>query len=82
MVLLCHSFIHPHIHHIQLKIEDATVLNEDDKEDEISDPEEDTLAGQMAAMRGGSVRKRDVAHSDDESSTDDDADSDSSSDSD
>ena len=29
-----------------------------DEEDDISDPEEDTLAGQMAVMRGGKVKKR------------------------
>lgn len=50
-----------------------SALGEDahDAEDEISDPEEDSLAGQMAAMRGGSVKKR--QESDDE---DDDSDSD------
>lgn len=68
---------------ITLKIEDASVLNADDpSEDEISDPEEDTIAGQMAAMRGGAVKKAQVDESDDESSTDDDEDGDSSSDSD
>lgn len=41
-------------------------------EDDISDPEEDSLAGQMAMMRGGSVKKR-QAGSDDE---DDDSDTD------
>ena len=41
-------------------------------EDEISEPEEDSLAGQMAAMRGGAVKKR-QAESDDE---DDDSDTD------
>lgn len=43
----------------------------DVEEDEISDPEEDSLAGQMAMMRGGKVKKR-TDESDDESSTDDD----------
>ena len=42
------------------------------EEDEISDPEEDSLAGQMAMMRGGKVKKRPDGESDDESSTDDD----------
>jgi translocation protein SEC63 len=60
----------------QLKIDDITALNADEQpaEDEISDPEEDSLAGQMAAMRGGPVKKaRDYdEESDDESSTDDD----------
>ncbi|KAI0301942.1 Sec63 Brl domain-containing protein [Multifurca ochricompacta] len=59
---------------IQLRVEEFTALNADEqhKEDEISDPEEDSLAGQMAAMRGGSVKKR-KEESDDESSTDDEA---------
>lgn len=52
-------------------MEEFTALNADEqpKEDEISDPEEDSLAGQMAAMRGGPIKKR-QEESDDESSTD------------
>ncbi|KAF8516677.1 Sec63 Brl domain-containing protein [Gautieria morchelliformis] len=69
---------------LTLKVEDLSLLNEDEQheEDQISDPEEDTLAGQMAAMRGGGVKK--VAYGSDESSTDDDeeAESESSDDSD
>ncbi|KAG6869533.1 hypothetical protein C0993_006854, partial [Termitomyces sp. T159_Od127] len=68
-----------------LKIEDASTLpNEDQSEDEISDPDEDSIAGQMAAMRGGTVKKKaNDEESDDESTTDDDEkDDDSSSDSD
>ena len=42
-------------------------------EDEISEPEEDSLAGQMAAMRGGPVKKRQADNDDDE---DDDSDTD------
>jgi len=61
---------------ITLKIDDVTALNADEQgaEDEISDPDEDSLAGQMAAMRGGSVRvkKAQDYESDEESSTDDD----------
>jgi translocation protein SEC63 len=57
----------------------VTALNADEQgaEDEISDPEEDSLAGQMAAMRGGSVKKvREYdEESDEESSTDDDQES-------
>ncbi|KAI9511303.1 hypothetical protein F5148DRAFT_1146963, partial [Russula earlei] len=58
---------------LQLRVEEFTALdvNEQHKEDEISDPEEDSLAGQMAAMRGGPVKKR-QEESDDDSSTDDD----------
>lgn len=67
-----------------MKIEDFSALTADEKqsEDDISDPDEDTLAGQMAAMRGGKVKR--IEASDDESSTDDDQkeSSDSSSDSD
>jgi len=60
---------------ISLKIEDAVSLSTDDQqsEDDISDPDEDTLAGQMAVMRGGAVKKRaEELESDEESSTDDD----------
>ena len=55
----------------QLEVKDVSVLGEDaqDAEDEISEPEEDSLAGQMAIMRGGSVQQRQVE-------TDDDSDSD------
>lgn len=71
----------------QLKIEEPSADADDLNEDDISDPEEDSLAGQMAAMRGGSV-KRSLIHadddeSDDESGTDDEeSESDSDSDSD
>ncbi|KAF6743039.1 translocation protein sec63 [Ephemerocybe angulata] len=66
---------------ITLKIEDAVVDGEP-SEDEISEPDEDSLAGQMAAMRGGQVKKK-GEESEEESGTDDDEeDSDSSSDSD
>lgn len=73
---------------VVLKIDDPAVLDaEDAGDDDISDPEEDSLAGQMALMRGGSVKKRpeEEEEDDDESSTDDDEeekDDDSSSDSD
>lgn len=62
----------------QLKIEDPPAV-EQISEDEISDPDEDSLAGQMAAMRGGTVKKHaDDEESDDESGTDDDKKDDSS----
>jgi len=58
---------------IVLKIDDVSALNADeqDAEDEISEPDEDSLAGQMAVMRGGSVKKAAEDDSDEESSTDD-----------
>lgn len=40
-------------------------------DDDISDPEEDSLAGQMALMRGGSVKKSPVHDDDDDDSEDD-----------
>ncbi|EIN04311.1 hypothetical protein PUNSTDRAFT_108433 [Punctularia strigosozonata HHB-11173 SS5] len=63
---------------ITLKIDDLSVLSAEEQgaEDEISDPDEDTLAGQMAALRGGAVKKRTEEESDDESGTDDDEESD------
>lgn len=71
---------------VQMKIDDVSALTADEQgdEDEISDPEEDTIAGQMAAMRGGGVKKitAEDEESDEESSTDDDKSSGSDSDSD
>ncbi|KAG6890192.1 hypothetical protein C0992_002849 [Termitomyces sp. T32_za158] len=66
---------------ITLKIEDASTLpNDNQSEDEISDPDEDSLAGQMAVMRGGAVKKKpNDEESDDESTTDDDENDDNSS---
>lgn len=68
--------------YLQLKVDDTSALDADEQgvEDDISDPEEDTLAGQMAAMRGGKVKKS-AYHGDDSeedgSTTDGDEDSDS-----
>jgi translocation protein SEC63 len=64
-----------------LEVEDVSALGEDAQgaEDEISDPEEDSLAGQMAAMRGGAVKKRQAeSDEDDDSDTDGDEKDDSS----
>ncbi|VDB86774.1 unnamed protein product [Peniophora sp. CBMAI 1063] len=55
---------------ITLRVEE--VSDAQDEEDDISDPEEDTLAGQMAVMRGGKVKAVRADESDDESTTDDD----------
>ncbi|KAL5487852.1 SEC63 [Sanghuangporus weigelae] len=77
------------IQDIVLKVDDVSQLTVDERgvEDEISDPEEDSLAGQMALMKGANVRKLPVhdESDDDESGTDIDessSDDDSSSDSD
>lgn len=65
-----------------MKVEEP-IVDDQGSDDDISDPDEDTLAGQMAAMRGGSVKKIGSREdSDDESSTDDDKDSSVNSDSD
>lgn len=65
--------------YIQLKVDDVSALKaeEQDVEDDISDPEEDSLAGQMALMRGVTVKQskyhgENEDDDDDESSTDDD----------
>ncbi|THU97929.1 hypothetical protein K435DRAFT_661913 [Dendrothele bispora CBS 962.96] len=86
MYLVSDTFVGEEVgRNMTLKVDDLSALNADEQgaEDEISDPEEDSLAGQMAAMRGGSVKKvGEDQESDEESSTDDDQDSDDSSDSD
>ena len=58
-----------------MEVEDVSELGDEAQgaEDEISDPEEDSLAGQMAAMRGGAVKKR-SAESDDDDDSDTDGD--------
>lgn len=54
---------------IKLKIEDpATLEGQEDVEDDISEPDEDTIAGQMQSMRGGATKK--AKGSDDESEDD------------
>ncbi|GJJ07811.1 hypothetical protein Clacol_002016 [Clathrus columnatus] len=55
---------------LTLKVDDLSLLTADEqhKDDQISDPEEDTLAGQMAMMRGGSVKR--IPEDSDGSSTD------------
>jgi translocation protein SEC63 len=57
-----------------LNVEEPSA-DDEGSDDYISDPDEDTLAGQMAAMRGGPVKKIRSKDSDDESSTDDDKES-------
>ena len=68
---------------VQLKIDELAALGPDAEweEDEISEPDEDSLAGQMALMKGAAVKREANDESNDESSTDDDeSDSDSDSD--
>ncbi|KAH8832821.1 Sec63 Brl domain-containing protein [Flagelloscypha sp. PMI_526] len=69
---------------LTLTVDDVSALEADEQayEDEISDPDEDTLEGQMALMKGGKVRKIEEDDDDDESTTDGDEDDDSDSDSD
>ncbi|KAH8118300.1 Sec63 Brl domain-containing protein [Phellopilus nigrolimitatus] len=62
-----------------LKVDDVSQLSAEEQgvDDDISEPEEDSLAGQMAMMKGGSVKRSPVHddESDDESGTDDDQES-------
>jgi translocation protein SEC63 len=62
----------PDVLGFQLQVDDVSVLGADAQgiEDDISDPEEDSLAGQMAALRGGSVKKIVDDEDSDESDTD------------
>ncbi|KAI0904288.1 Sec63 Brl domain-containing protein [Ustulina deusta] len=57
---------------VTLSVEEASKAAQMAAEDEISEPEEDSLAGQMSALKGGPVAKRKVGEeeeSDDESGT-------------
>ncbi|PWN26422.1 hypothetical protein BDZ90DRAFT_280462 [Jaminaea rosea] len=57
--------------YVQLKVEEPSVLEEEEGgeiEDDISEPDEDTLAGQMAMMRGGKVKPSPVHGDDDDDS--------------
>jgi len=58
-------------------VEEPTVDDRRSDDDDISDPDENTLTGQMAAMRGGSVKKIRSEESDDKESSHVDSDSDS-----
>lgn len=48
-------------------VEVGSESEEEDSESDISDPEEDSLAGALAALRGGSVKKPDAPPPGDES---------------
>ncbi|WWD05556.1 hypothetical protein V865_003636 [Kwoniella europaea PYCC6329] len=63
---------------IMLKVEDAPEVTEsleEDFDDDISEPDEDTLAGQMAMMRGEKVKPSGVHHQDDDSEEEEEEDS-------
>ncbi|PWZ01215.1 hypothetical protein BCV70DRAFT_199573 [Testicularia cyperi] len=62
---------------VKLKVDEASALDEDDVEDDISEPDEDSLAGQMALMKGQKVKPARREDDDDEDDDDDDSDSDS-----
>ena len=54
---------------MKLNVSEAVAPNEDE-EDEISDPEEDTIAGQMALMRGERVKRSNVVYQEDDDDDD------------
>lgn len=58
----------------QLKVEEPPEDSEyeDDEDDDISEPDEDTLAGQMAMMRGGKVKPSPVREGGDDEDEDED----------
>ncbi|GHJ86064.1 hypothetical protein NliqN6_2466 [Naganishia liquefaciens] len=58
---------------IVLKVEaPAEIDGADDEDDDISDPEEDTLAGQMAALKGQKVKRANAGNDDSSSDEEDD----------
>ncbi|KAA8894784.1 Sec63 Brl domain-containing protein [Sphaerosporella brunnea] len=57
---------------VTLVVSDPGKVERIEEVDDISDPEEDSLAGQMNAMRGGPVKKRHVEDEDDDEDDDDD----------
>ncbi|GAM87449.1 hypothetical protein ANO11243_054740 [Dothideomycetidae sp. 11243] len=86
MHLMCDSYVgFDDKRDVAMQIEDESKAEEADEEDEISEPEEDSLAGQMAALKGQAptgkpkrkLARKDEADSsdDDESGTDEDVDS-------
>ncbi|EFP79380.2 secretory subunit [Puccinia graminis f. sp. tritici] len=67
---------------MQLRVEDKEAAEDANAEDDISEPDEDTLAGQMAAMRGKPTKKQKTDDDSDDTSGTESSDDDSSSDSD
>ncbi|EEY16534.1 translocation protein sec63 [Verticillium alfalfae VaMs.102] len=83
MHLVCDSYVGFDTQmEVTLVVEEASKAAAMAAEDEISEPDEDSLAGQMNALKGGAPpaakprRKQVVEESDDESGTDDDQDDD------
>lgn len=67
---------------MQLRVEDKEATEDANAEDDISEPDEDTLAGQMAAMRGKPTKQQKYDDDSDDTSGTESSDDDSSSDSD
>jgi translocation protein SEC63 len=76
MHLICDSYVGTDTtQDVLLEVEEASKGEEIEDEEEISEPEEDSVAGQMSALRGQPTRRSKVAgadSSDDDSDTDDD----------
>ncbi|EGP90138.1 uncharacterized protein MYCGRDRAFT_99310 [Zymoseptoria tritici IPO323] len=63
MHLICDSYVgFDRTEDAVMNIEDASKLAEGDREDEISEPDEDTIAGQMAALQGKPTESKSHDH--------------------
>ncbi|KAK8211008.1 Sec63 Brl domain-containing protein [Phyllosticta capitalensis] len=76
MFMVCDSYVGMDTKmDVTLSVDEATKAAEIEEEEEISEPEEDSLAGQMNALKGGETKKRKPAAAvddSDESETDED----------
>lgn len=71
MHLVCDSYVGMDTKmDVMLVVDDASKAAEIEEEEEISEPDEDTLAGQMAAMKGGEVKKPKVRRVEESSGSD------------
>lgn len=61
-----------------MKVEPPTEEGETGEEDDISEPDEDTIAGQMALMKGQAVKRSHVHDDEEGSGSEEDSDEDSS----
>ncbi|PNS17304.1 hypothetical protein CAC42_6987 [Sphaceloma murrayae] len=93
MHLICDSYVgFDDKRDVAMQVEDESKAAEDDEDSDISEPDEDTIAGQMAALRGqapaGKPKRKPAPKNDDDSSeeeesgTDEDVDSESETDTD